>query len=116
MRARWSTWSTRATSVIAPWLWLFECHATLRRKVHRRELTDAEGAEAWRHLLGQPIESAHSSQIFDRAWSIARALKLSTTYDAVYLALAELRDCDLWTADRRFAAAAGRKYPRIRSV
>jgi len=116
VRAQWSRWLTDATSPVAPWLWLFETHATLRRKVHRKELTDPEGEEAWRHLAAQPVMTVHSPEMFGRAWTIARALRLPTTYDAAYLALAEIRDCELWTADRGFARAAGRRSSRIRMI
>jgi predicted nucleic acid-binding protein len=37
----------------------------------------------------------------ERAWEIATAFGFATVYDATYLALAELRGCEFWTADER---------------
>ena len=36
-----------------------------------------------------------------RAWEIATDFGFATVYDATYLALAELRGCEFWTADER---------------
>jgi predicted nucleic acid-binding protein len=45
---------------------------------------------------------------------IAMQLKLKYTYDALYLALGELLDCDVWTADRQLWDAAHSAFPRLR--
>jgi predicted nucleic acid-binding protein len=36
-----------------------------------------------------------------RAWEVAAVYGFATVYDATYLALAELRGCEFWTADER---------------
>jgi len=40
-----------------------------------------------------------TSHLLDRAWEIAKQFRLRWLYDAFYVALAEERDCLLWTAD-----------------
>lgn len=114
VRDQWALWRDGETSVLAPWLWAFESHAVLRRKVARGELTETEGREAWRVLRQQAIRIAHPRDLFDRAWAIAVELSRPTTYDAVYVALAELRGCELWTADERLMNAAGGRYRSLR--
>ncbi len=48
-----------------------------------------------------------------------RAVELSVEfgwrlpYDAFYLALGEIADCDVWTADRSLFRAARTRYPRL---
>ena len=116
VRARWAVWLRDGWTVIAPWLWSFETHAVLRRKVARGELIDAEGREAWRTLRRQGIRTVHPRGLFDRAWAIAAELSRPTTYDAVYLAVAELRGCEFWTADQRLLNAAASKFAWVRSV
>lgn len=113
VRAHWQTWMEEGTTIVAPWLWLFECHAVLRRKASRQELTDTEARDAWRLLRRQGIHPVHPRGIFDRAWTLAQELDRPTTYDTVYMATAALRGCDLWTADARLAHAASR-YPWVR--
>gem|GEM_PF-6789627 len=44
------------------------------------------------------------------------ALNLPTVYGALYLAVAELEGCELWTADSRFAKLASSAYPFVRCV
>jgi predicted nucleic acid-binding protein len=114
VRTQWEAWLDRGTAAVAPWLWLFECHAVLRRKVWRQELTDAEARDAWRLLRRQAIQPVHPRGIFDRAWAMAQELDRPTTYDTVYMATAELRGCELWTADSRLARLAGARYPWVR--
>ena len=40
--------------------------------------------------------------MFDRAWSLAQELAQQRTYDMTYLAVADLRGCEFWTADKQF--------------
>lgn len=115
VRSRWAEWVRDGVTVVAPWLWLFEVHAVLRRKVVRMELTDAEALDVWRLLRRQGIRPIHPRSLFDRAWVVARELARPTTYDAVYLAAAELRGCELWTADARLANAAS-ALPWVRTA
>ncbi len=115
VRQHWGSWLADGTAVVAPWLYLFEVHAVLRRKVARGELDDLDGRDAWRILRRQGIRTVHPRGLFDRAWDLAAELLRPTTYDAVYLAAANLRACELWTADERLAHAAA-KYPWVRTA
>jgi len=48
---------------------------------------------------------------------IARGYRLSTVYDALYLAAAEDREADLYTCDATFCAAFGAELPaRVKLV
>lgn len=116
VRARWSDWSGEGVTVIAPWLFVFETISVIRRKVARGEMTENDGLQAWRLLRRQGVRTAHPRGLLERAWAIASELGRPATYDSAYLALAELRGCELWTADERFRSAARRRYPRIRSA
>ena len=46
-----------------------------------------------------------------RAWEVAVAYSFVTVYDATYLALAELRRCEFWTAPVARIQAARRQRP-----
>ncbi|MDQ7829987.1 MAG: type II toxin-antitoxin system VapC family toxin [Armatimonadota bacterium] len=116
VREHWKAWQAEGTEPIAPWLWLFEAHAVLRRKVARGELLDMEAQDAWRTLRRQGIRTAHPRGLFDRAWAIAAVLGRPTTYDTVYLAVAELRGCELWTVDEQLARVAAGRFPQLRVV
>lgn len=116
VRAKWASWIHDGVVVIAPWLWMFETHSVLRRKSARHEMTDPEARDAWRILHRQGIRTVHPRGLFDRAWVLATELGRSNTYDAIYVAAAELRKCELWTADYRLANAARRRLGWVQKV
>ena len=109
-------WRAQDVELIAPWLLLFETHSVLHRKVFQGILNDAEARAAWRVLLRLGIKTAHPRGLFDRAWVLADRLSRPVTYDAAYAAVAEIRGCELWTADQRLINAAAGKINWIRSV
>lgn len=116
VRALWASWLHEDTDVVAPWLLLFEAHSVLRRRVARIEMTEQEARDAWRLLRQQGIRTVHPRGLFDRAWAIAAQLDRPTTSDAAYLAVAELRGCEFWTADSRLAHAAKKKYAWVHAL
>ncbi|MGH2351192.1 MAG: type II toxin-antitoxin system VapC family toxin [Chloroflexota bacterium] len=116
VRAKFAAWQQNRIVVIAPWLWAFESHSVLWRKVVRAEFTDQRAREAWHILRRQGIHTVHPRGLFDRAWEIATQLARPVTYDAVYAAVAALRGCELWTADQRLINAASGKLGWIRAV
>ncbi|MBI3970722.1 MAG: type II toxin-antitoxin system VapC family toxin [Chloroflexi bacterium] len=116
VRAQWARWLHDGVTIIAPWLWTFETHAVLRRKVWRGELSDEHAREAWRVLRRQGIRIVHPRGLMDRAWTLAAEHARPTTYDTVYLATAELRGCELWTADQRLINALQGQLNWVKSV
>ena len=55
-----------------------------------------------------PIELLSLPGQRERAWSLAEELRLPYIYGTTCLALAELRGCEFWTADRRLVNACER--------
>ncbi len=80
----------------------------LRRRVAAGDVRAAAGwaaLDSWRHLgmVRYPI-----FPMLGRIWQLRDNL---SAYDASYVALAELLDCALLTADRRLARAPGVRCP-----
>jgi predicted nucleic acid-binding protein len=67
----------------------------------RTELTSQEAEVAFAKLQALPIEDTSLPGLRQRAWEIAKDFGFTTVYDATYLAVAELRGCEFWTADER---------------
>jgi predicted nucleic acid-binding protein len=85
-----------------------EVAQALRRFVRDGELDPGEAASALEDLRSLDLERHGHEPLLDRVWALRRNL---TTYDAVYVALAEALDTKLLTCDGRLArspAVAGR--------
>jgi predicted nucleic acid-binding protein len=94
-------WQQQQQDLIAPALLAFEVTSTLRRLVHLRELTPEEGEEAFRGFLRVRVRLTHRQSLFPLAWRLARQYQRPRAYDTAYLALAQLHQCEFWTADER---------------
>lgn len=79
-----------------------EVSSTFRVLVYRKIISLESGQIALSMLKNAHIERFDTADLLSDAWRIASKYNLSTMYDAYYLALAELRGCDFWTADERF--------------
>lgn len=95
-------WASEEIQLIAPAFFEVETDSILRQKaLLRRELTVAQAQDAFDSLRALPIRTRHSAEQRERAWELACEFRFPTVYDATYLALAELRQCEFWTADDR---------------
>lgn len=116
VRAQWDRWRRAGDSLVAPLLWLFETHSVVHRNVAFGLLSEEQGRAAWRVLVRRRVLLLHPERLLDRAWAIAEALSLPPTYDSAYLALAELRGCECWTADPRLFNATRGRFPWLHLV
>lgn len=88
--------------IIAPDCLVAEAASAIRRKVHRGLMDADEGQVAASLLIKTQIDYVSVLELVPDAWYIAENYNLATLYDAYYLALAEGRGCNFWTADDRF--------------
>jgi predicted nucleic acid-binding protein len=94
----------RGEVLAAPQLIDVEVASVLRRLNRSGTLTDARSADALADLSDLPLRRAEHPALLRRCWQLRHDL---TVYDAVYVALAELHDAVLLTADRRLATSPG---------
>jgi predicted nucleic acid-binding protein len=85
--------------LIAPHFFDVETNGAVRKKVYSGEITAEIGDMAFEKLKRFPIQVLSTSYLLDRSWEMAKQFGLRWLYDAFYVALAEERACDLWTAD-----------------
>lgn len=88
----------------APELVDLEVTAVLRRQLLAGHLDQRRAELALADLSRLPIERAAHLPLLPRIWSLRENV---SAYDAAYVALAELLDAELLTADARLAAAPG---------
>lgn len=104
----------KAGRLLGPTFLPIEVLSVVRQKVHRGVLGPDTGERAAAALLATPVEEVGGPEVYRRAWEIAAELAMPTIYDAVYLAVAEVRGATFWTADRKlFNLAKGRGYVHL---
>lgn len=91
----------------APDLVLLEVDNVVCKRIRRREITMAEGAKIRATLRRMPIVRHGFEGLLDVGYAIANETGRSL-YDCVYVALAELLDGVVVTADRRLREGVSR--------
>jgi len=94
----------RGETLAAPELVDLEVASVLRRQNRAGLLDDRRAQLALTDLAALPMHRASHVALLPRCWGLRDNL---TTYDAAYVALAEVLDAVLLTGDRRLAQAAG---------
>ncbi|MFL6139208.1 MAG: type II toxin-antitoxin system VapC family toxin [Frankiaceae bacterium] len=91
--------------LVAPTLLRSQLLSLLYRAVSRGELTKKEAEERLDHVRGLRIRLLGDRVLQGTAWKVADRLGWSDTFDAEYVALAQLQADALITLDRRLADA-----------
>jgi predicted nucleic acid-binding protein len=104
------------TTVLAPTLLMYELTNAIYKHVRKGEIDLNDATQALDDaLLGfVEFDSPGDSSLSRRAIQLAHQYKLSATYDAHYIALAERENCEYWTADERLWNAVKGKLPWVR--
>lgn len=98
----------RGQALVAPELVDLETTSVIRRRLLAGTLDARRARLALTDLVELPLRRAPHRPLLARCWELRENI---TVYDAVYVALAELLDTVLLTADARLANAPG---PRCR--
>jgi indolepyruvate ferredoxin oxidoreductase alpha subunit len=98
-----------AEELVAPPLMWSEARSALHEAMWRRAMTPELGRRSLDALEGARVRTRTHRRLGPRAVEIAHAFGWAKTYDAEYLALAELLRCRLVTSD-------GRMYRRTRHL
>jgi predicted nucleic acid-binding protein len=101
-RALLAEWKEKEMIVYVPTLLSYEVTNMLYREVRAGRITTetAENGIKMIHRAVSPVYSRNAALDL-RALAMARHFDLSAAYDSHYLALAERKECALWTADKR---------------
>ena len=110
------SWEDRGIHTAAPYFMPAEVANVLHRRVIDNEISVEEAVTLIEVLLASGIELRHPPGIHARALELASLLGQGAVYDAHYLALAEILDCEFWTADRRFYRGASAVVQNVRWI
>jgi predicted nucleic acid-binding protein len=88
-------------NLVAPALMWSEARSAIREQLWRGEITNDDAEATHTRLEDCPIEQRSPANLGARAWDVARELGWAKTYDAEYVALAQILGCKLMTLDKR---------------
>jgi predicted nucleic acid-binding protein len=88
--------------LIAPSLFEMETDSVIQTRVAEGRTTSAVADQTLLLLDTAPVSIATHPRLRQRAREIARQFQQRKVYDSTYAALAELRGCEFWTADKVF--------------
>ncbi|MSQ09992.1 MAG: PIN domain-containing protein [Dehalococcoidia bacterium] len=103
--AMFTGWDKGGIQIVAPHHMISEVMNVLRRKVIRGALCGQEADREFLALRVFPLAPDPLPDYRPVAWAIAKEFALTSTYDAEYMALAQVLSCDFRTADARFIRA-----------
>ncbi len=109
-------WHNQGIHMLGPALFHAEVASAIRQRVYFKQIQPEEGEEVFSIYLDIPIRIIEGQEMYRLAWQLAREFDLPVCYDMQYLAVAELEDCELWTADRKLASSLRGKVNRIKWV
>jgi predicted nucleic acid-binding protein len=95
----------------APTLWRSETLSAVYEAVRRGELDADVAREQLRYVNAMKIRLLGDAVLRRRAWEVAEQLGLPTTYEAEYVALAQLQKCILVSANARLLKRVGDLVP-----
>lgn len=111
--AKWLEWNEKRIDVVAPRLILYEFVSAVWQGVRRKAIEFQPAEEVLVRLLDLPLIIS-DSPLHAGALRLSSDLGLPSASDAHYLALAQERDCQFWTADERLYNAVRDRFPLIR--
>jgi predicted nucleic acid-binding protein len=109
-------WRHRVTKVCVPIHVFTEVMSAFLKAQRRGRLSEQEALDGVNILLGFPVTFYKvTGRIITRALQIATQ-ENQRGYDCVYVALAERKGMDFWTADERLFNAVRLRYPFVRWI
>lgn len=109
-------WASSLTDIIVPPLFLSEITNALYLSVKRKRLNADEARLALQTILRVGVQVVEPIDLYDRSLELATCYGTTNAYDTIYMALAEIEICELWTADERLAKGLKPVPPWLRVI
>lgn len=105
---QFQTWQAKH-QLVAPHLLYFEVTNALHQYQKHQILSSGAVQSALKTAQALPVQLHSDALLHQQALQLADAHKLSATYDAHYLALAQRLGAGLWTADKKLHNSVKKK-------
>ncbi len=102
--------------IVAPPLLPFEVTNILRQRMRRRGMPLLDAEQALVEFATFPVTLISSDELHRHALSIAEVYGFPAAYDAHYVALAQILECELWTDDRRLINAVSHRLAFVKWI
>lgn len=96
---------------MAPALLYYDVTNAVYQQHRQKRIDTATVVTVMTAVLALPIHAYSDKEIHPAAHRLAARFTLPATYDAHYLATAEMFSADLWTADRKLSRAVRDELP-----
>jgi len=116
VRSLWERWDAEHRHIAAPTLLYYEVTNVLHRYRRAGMMGPAATRMALTAALALPITLHDEPTLHARALEIAERFSLSATYDAHYLALADILGGEFWTLDQRLVNVVQAELPWVHAV
>jgi len=115
-KALLADWTDKDFVMLVPPLLACEMANVLHQNASKGEISVEESKHSLIDILDLELEIEVSQlpELSIRALEIAQKYALKATYDAHYVALAERKSCEFWTADARLWRAVRKDLPWVR--
>lgn len=101
-------------TIVAPAHVYSEMSSAMYKRYRAGELPALEAQTLLDQGVRLPIRVVSPPGLPRRAFEIAVQFRMKWIYDALYIALAEMIGCELWTADERLHEQVRGAYPNVR--
>ncbi|HEY4809473.1 MAG TPA: type II toxin-antitoxin system VapC family toxin [Solirubrobacteraceae bacterium] len=98
----------RGHELVAPQLMLVEASSVLHEMAWRKEISSERSKTMLDRLLKAPVQIRTPDGLIQAAWRVADDLGWAKTYDAQYVALAQMLACKLVSVDERLLRGVAR--------
>lgn len=88
-------------AILAPPLIYSEVANAIRQRMRRDGVAPERALSFLDEFFAGPITVSEPQDLYHRALRLAHEYELPAVYDAHFVVLAQINECDLWTADRR---------------
>ncbi|MBI4208888.1 MAG: type II toxin-antitoxin system VapC family toxin [Deltaproteobacteria bacterium] len=107
-------WQRQKEILIAPTLLDYEVGSVLCKKVQRGLLAPHRMTPTLAFYRRIPIQLFFEPDLLEKAVALAQAFQESTIYDCAYLALAQMKETEYYTCDRRFFEKVTGPFPQVK--